>query len=656
MKGKSAGWPNLGRLILAVLAVIMGVSNALAQPSERAPLEVAVAAAGARDWERVNSVRATLSDPVEQDIVDWMRLRGRQGDFVECQDFLGRNPDWPGLPLLRLRCEYSIPRSADPGPVALFFAAELPRTGTGSLRLIAALEALGQPEQARAEARRGWMEFNLSQAEFDAFLDRHGDMLDGLHTVRLDMLLWRGEATAARRMFDLVDADWRLLAEARLGLRGNVNGVDALIEAVPAKLQEDAGLAYERFLWRARKGRVDGAVEVLMERSVSVLDLGRPIDWAGRRRSIARQMMRDGSVELAYSVASQHFLDAGSAYADLEWLSGFLALRKLNAPAQALVHFERFGAAVATPISLGRAGYWLGRTYEAMGDEVAAQAAYTEGAKYQSSFYGQLAAERAGLPREPLMAGGESFPDWRDAGFVDSTVFKAALALHDAGLRSLAERFLVHLGETQDRTALGQLGAVAEERLEDAHVALMISKQAARQGHELYRTYFPVSVPQGGYSEVPKTFALSIARRESEFDPVVVSGAGARGLMQLMPGTAREMAGVIGEDYDGGRLLSDPAYNARLGVAYLEELWRRFEANPVLMSIGYNAGPSRAERWPALFGDPRDPEVDVIDWIEGIPFRETRNYVMRVTESFAPYRARLSGAVDNRSLLDTLKR
>lgn len=645
---------------LAILALVIGTA-AFGQQEENAPspeatpLAIAVAAAGARDWVTVDAQRAAVTDPAARDVIDWMRLRGRQGGFAECQDFLARNPNWPGLPLLRLRCEYSIPRSAEPGPVAVFFAKDLPRTGTGSLRLVAALEALDQRREARIEARRAWVEFNLSEPEHNAFLERHAELLEGLHPARLDMLLWRGEAVAARRMYDVLDADWQALAEARIALRKNAPGVDALIDAVPAKLQEDAGLAYERFLWRASKGRTEGAVEVLMQRSISVPDLGRPIDWANRRRAIARQLMRDGQPELAYSVASQHFLDTGAAYADLEWLSGFIALRKLSSPAQALEHFNRFAAAVETPISLGRAGYWLGRAHEAAGDAEAAQAAFADGAKYQSSFYGQLAAERIGAPRDPRMTGQETFPDWGQAAFTDTSVFKAALALHAAGVTPLAERFLVHLGETQDRTGLGQLGDVALG-LDAPHIALMVSKQAARQGHEIYKTYFPVTVPKGIPARVPEAFALSIARRESEFDPAVVSGAGARGLMQLMPGTAREMAGVIGEDYDGERLLSDPAYNARLGVAYLEELWDRFDTNPVLMSIGYNAGPSRAERWPELFGDPRDPAVDVIDWIEGIPFRETRNYVMRVTESFAPYRARLTGRLDDVSLLESLKR
>lgn len=642
------------RVLGAVLTVWIGCVGGVAA-QDRSPFAKAVANAGARDWDRVNATRATLTDPMQREVLDWMRMRGRQGSFAECVDFLTRNSDWPGLPLLQLRCEYLIPRDgADPQTVLDFFNNTIPQTGTGSLRLIEALTATGQRDEAVQEARRAWQVFNLAQVEHSAFLERHGDALKDLHTVRLDMLLWRGEETAARRMFELVSEDWVTLANARLTLRNRGNGVDAMITAVPAALAEDAGLAYERFLWRARKGRVDDAVEVLLQRSLSVQDLGRPVEWANRRRSLARQLMRDGKHAQAYAVASQHFLTAGSDYADLEWLAGFIALRKLDAPKQALAHFNSFQAAVETPISLGRAGYWLGRAYEADGAEDVAKAAYEFGALYQSSFYGQLAAERANVPRDPKMTGGEKFPDWRDATFTKSTVFKAAVKLHEAGLRSLAERFLVHLAESQSRTSIGQMIDMALE-WNEPHIALMLAKEAARQGFEIYHGYFPLAVPQGVAMEVPEEFALAIARRESEFDPVVVSGAGARGLMQLMPATAQEVAGELGEDFARSRLTEDPLYNARLGTAYLQGLSERFRGNPVLMSIGYNAGPSRAERWPELFGDPRSEDVDVIDWIEGIPFRETRNYVMRVTESFAPYRARLNGKVDNIKLSAQLK-
>jgi soluble lytic murein transglycosylase len=528
--------------------------------------------------------------------------------------------------------------------VLSFFDGHLPRTGVGSLRFAAALIQSGQGAKGAEELKRAWLTFNMSQDEHDAYVQRNGKTIAPLHEARMDMLLWRGNDTAAKRMMDLVSDDWKKLAEARIGLRKRVENVNRLIDRVPSKLRGDPGLAFERFLWRARKGLDDRAVELLLERSKSAESLGNPDEWANRRRSLARQMMRDRKPKTAYRVAANHHLTTGSDFADLEWLSGFIALRKLNDPKTALRHFERFAGAVETPISLGRAGYWIGRAHEADGNQTAAKSAYTLGANYQSSFYGQLAAERAGIATDPRMAGGESFPDWRSGPYVNSPVFAAAILLQAAGQRSLAERFLVHLAETQTREGIAQMGDLALD-LREPHIALMLSKQAARQGYEIFKTYFPLGFPDGIDAKIPKEFALSIARRESEFDPVVVSGAGARGLMQLMPGTAKDMSKKVGAQYSLSGLLNDPAYNARLGTAYLEELSARYDGNPVLMSAAYNAGPSRADAWRKLYGDPRNSKIDVIDWIEGLPFRETRNYVMRVTESFAPYRARRSGKV-----------
>jgi soluble lytic murein transglycosylase len=606
-------------------------------------LRDSVNAASAADWARVNELRAGLDTQVARDVVDWMRLRGRQGSFSECRNFLARNADYPGLPLLQQRCEYNIARSENAANVLDFFKNQLPQTGVGSLRYAAALIQKGSGPEGAEELRRGWMTFNMSQDEHDAFVNRNGNTIAALHERRMDMLLWRGNSTAAERMMPLVSDDWKRLAEARIGLRKRVENVNKLIDRVPSKLRDDPGLAYERFIWRARKGLDERAVDLLLERSKSAESLGEPEEWANRRRSLAREMLRLYKPKTAYRVASSHFLTGGSDFADLEWLSGYIALRRLNDPTTALRHFEKFRGAVVTPISLGRAGYWIGRAYEAAGNEAAAQKAYADGAKYQSSFYGQLAAERGGIAAEPLMAGTEKFPDWRSGPYVESEVFAAAVLLHAAGHESMAERFLVHLAETQTREAIGQLGDLALD-LRSPHIALMLSKQAARMGHEIYKTYFPLGFPEGVDTKVPKEFAYAIVRRESEFDPGVVSPAGARGLMQLMPGTAKDMSRAVGEEYSLGGLLSDPASNARLGTAYLKELEGRYKGNPVLMAAAYNAGPSRANEWRKRFGDPRTSKVDVIDWIELLPFRETRNYVMRVTESFAPYRARISGS------------
>jgi soluble lytic murein transglycosylase len=360
--------------------------------------------------------------------------------------------------------------------------------------------------------------------------------------------------------------------------------------------------------------------------------------------------LREGTARDAYRLAARHPLSEGSAYADLEWLAGFIALRRLNDPQTALRHFQNLRTAVSTPISLGRAGYWEGRAREALGDAAGAQAAYEFGGEHQSGFYGLLAAEKAGLPMDGVYAtGGPEFPDWRSAAFASSSVLAAGQLLLRAGERPLGARFLAHLAEGLNSLELGQLSEMALSTGE-LYAAVTVAKAAAERGVILPRAYFPVHELAKADLPVAPELALAVARRESEFNPAAGSGAGALGLMQLMPGTAQDMARATGVEYARGRLTSDPSYNARLGSAYLAKLIADFGANPILVAVGYNAGPGRVRSWVAARGHPGAPDVDAVDWIEMIPFTETRTYVMRVAESLPIYRARLTGQVQPMTL------
>ncbi|MBN2906780.1 MAG: lytic transglycosylase domain-containing protein [Rhodobacteraceae bacterium] len=626
-----------------------------------APASAQEADALARAMEQVRAdhwdTARALAEPggqVALDIVEWRRLRAGQGTFQDYRDFLDRNPDWPGLDRLRAQAEGTIPADADPAQVVAFFGEARPITGEGTLRLVQAYAALGQMGDAQALAVLAWRSLPLSQGGQVALLSRFRQALAPHHLARLDEMLWQGNATSARRVLPLTPEGSEALAEARIALRERAAGVDARIEAVPEALQGDPGLAYERFLWRARKGRNADAIDLMEERSTSAQALGRPAEWANWRRIFARQVLREGDAKRAYRLAANHFLTEGEDYADLEWLAGFIALRFSDDPETALIHFRNFEAAVQTPISLGRAGYWEGRTLEALGQPEAAQAAYAKGGAYQSSFYGLLAAEKAGMGMDPALTGQETYPGWRDAPFANGSVLRAALMFHQAGERNLMEWFMTHLAETADAHGQQQLAGLAL-RLGEHHVALRIAKVAAGQGNIMMGAYFPVTDLAQGDHPVPTELVMSIARRESEFDPAVTSGAGARGLMQLMPRTAQAMATKLDVAYSGDALTADPGYNARLGGAYLAHLIEEFGPNPVLVAAAYNAGPSRAHTWISERGDPRSAGVDVIDWIEMIPFRETRNYVMRVTESLPIYRARLSGQTAPLTLSAELK-
>jgi soluble lytic murein transglycosylase len=425
-----------------------------------------------------------------------------------------------------------------------------------------------------------------------------------------------------------------------------------LIDAVPEARAEDPGLAYDRFIWRMKRDLYDEALEMILQRSTSAAALGHPEAWADRRALLARYLMRKGRMEEAYEVASSHFLAEGQDFIDLEFLSGFIALRKLGDPVTALAHFRHLETGVSTPISKARAKYWQGRAEEAAGQDP--KPSYQAAAQYQTAFYGLLAAERLGLPLDKALLANAAVPDWKTAGFTKSSVLEAVKLLLDAGDRTLAKRFLLHLGESQDETGLAQMADMALDWGEP-HLALLVAKAAAERGLILPAAYYPVPDFVPDDLAVSRALALAITRRESEFDPGARSAADARGLMQLLPGTAKLMANKLGVEHEVDKLLTDPAYNVTMGSAYLAEMVEKFGPSIALIASGYNAGPKRPERWMTEFGDPRSPDVDVVDWVESIPFDETRTYVMRVAEGVVIYRAKLKGEAGPVKITEELK-
>jgi soluble lytic murein transglycosylase len=616
-------------------------------------MRTALELAAGKDWD---GALAVAPRGVGRDVIDWQRLRAGEGRLGEYEDFLARRPDWPGLPLLREKGEEAVARSDDPARVIAWFAGGLPETGEGAVAYVRALVAQGRVAEAETEAMRAWAELRFDAEDEEALIALMPEAVGFVHELRLETLLWEGRRAEAERMLPRVDKGLAALAKARLGLQGEAQGVTALIEAVPEALKSDAGLAHDRFIWRMKRDLYDEALEMVLERSVSAEALGRPEAWAERRAILTRWLMRQGRPAEAYRVASNHFLVPGgggaSAYADLEFLSGFIALRRLNDPATALRHFEHLLAGVSTPISLARAQYWIGRAQEAAGQD--GSASYRAAAAHQTAYYGLLAAERLGLTLDAALLSDARAPDWRGAAFRQSSVMEAVELLRAAGNPTLAKRFLLHLGESQDQTGLAQMADMVMD-WQEPHLAVLVGKAAAERGLILPAAYYPVPefIPDG--LAVSRALALAIARRESEFDPTARSSADARGLMQVLPGTAKLVAGKLGLEHADGKLTSDPAYNVTIGAAYLAEMVAEFGPSIALIASGYNAGPGRPRRWIGEFGDPRRPDVDVVDWVESIPFSETRTYVMRVVEGVVIYRAKLKGEVGPVRITDELK-
>ncbi len=630
------------RVFAAVLVLIcFSLPEGAKAADIRPPSALASALDAARDgrWTRAAEL-AAREGPAAGVIIEWSRLRAGHGTTAEILAFLAAYPDWPGLAYLRKRNE-PVFKDAGDADVIAFFAGTQPQTANGVLRYAEALIAGGQRGEAEASVVLAWRTMDLSVEEHVAFLNAHGPLLEPHHVARLEMTLWRGLKDSAQ-MLPLVPEEDRAVAELRRKIVRGESGIDAALAKLPEGRRNDPGIAHERFNLYIKRNESEKAIALLQSQSHIAGGLGEAERWSGWRRSLARQMMRDGQHALAYDLAANHQLAGGAAYADLEWLAGYLALRFLDEAELARDHFQRLRAAVKTPISLGRAGYWIGRAQEALGDHEAAKIAYAEGAQHQTSFYGLLAAEKAGLPFD-VGLGAPGVPPWRDAEFAAGLLARAGALALGAGQLSLAERFFLALADTLDETGLRQMAQMLDD-LEAPHLQVMLGKHAASRQVILPEAYYPVHAMSGMDLPVPMELALAIARRESEFDPSVASGAGAQGLMQLMPGTASDVARDLGLAHQPAHILHVWEYNARLGSTYLAQLSDKFGANVVMMSAGYNAGPRRPAQWMALYGDPRAGDMDVIDWIEHIPFRETRNYVQRVAESLPIYRARLGKA------------
>ncbi len=622
----------------AVLALSPGFS--LAQGDSRFSPAI-VEALNAEDWDRATALAIPLGE-VARALVTWERLTAGQGDFGDYAVFLAQHPDWPRLDRIRAEAEKDMPKGLPSDQVIAFFGDRSPLTGEGAVRLAEAMMSVGQIDAAHEMLVDSWLSLGLDRSGKEAMIAAFGDILAPHHAARVDAMLWRWRISDAQELLGKLSVNDRLKAEARIALIRDNGDAARRLGAVPRSLWSDPGIANARFNRFANRGDYTEAIEIIQSHTGSAETLGEPFRWASWRASLSRWLMRDGRPKEAYALASQHHLTEGSFWADLEWLSGYVALTYLDDPKLALDHFARLEADVESPISLSRAGYWQGRAREALGVPDQAALDYARAALHQTAFYGLLSAEKLGLALDPALTGRESFGDWHSGSFLQDDRVQALSMLLDGGDRGAAVQFTAQLGRDLERTELAHLGQMMIDR-DEPFLALLAGKAGALRGIVLPEIYFPLHGLAEMDLPVEPALALSIARRESEFNHVIGSPVGALGLMQLMPATAEEVAGWVGLPYSRSKLTSDWRYNATLGSRYLQDLTETFGPSPVMISAGYNAGPSRPRTWMAERGDPRIGQADVVDWIEHIPFTETRNYVMRVTESIPVYRARLTG-------------
>ncbi|MTH35842.1 transglycosylase SLT domain-containing protein [Paracoccus limosus] len=627
---------------LMALALVLGLAPARAEDAQ--VLARALDLSAARDWSAAERA-ADVSGPIAANLIRWQKLRAGQGNWREYLDFALAHRDWPGMELLYRRGDALLRPDLPPDQVIAWFGARRPVTLNGAEALIAAL-SVRDPAAARAEIQRFWTSQPLTKPEAEAFMAAHSPEVIDLYDQRLMNLLDQGEWQSARDMLAVASPAAQALGRARIAVQSGQAGVDALILALPPGVRADAGLALDRFRWRVRARMNNLAQDLIIERSTSAQALRDPAAWARPRADFARAALRANDWVLAEKLAAGHFLpaDGSETVVDLEWLAGYAALRG-GAPDRALAHFIRLQQNVSSPISLSRGLYWQGRAQEALGHAPDAEAAYRQAASWQTAYYGQLAAERLRQPMQPALAvpgvASDSLPEWRGSALEQNPVWQTGVWLIAAGDSDQGARFFLHLAETAVPEDIGRMARLMLELRQPWH-ALRLAKAAAAKGVVYPAAYFPLTGLERQWLGPPPELVLAIARRESEFNHRVASSAGALGLMQVMPDTARAMARKLGEPFDQSRLTRDAAYNARLGAAYLEGLRERFGTSIALVAGGYNAGPGRSARWLQDFGDLRKT-ADPVDWVEMIPFDETRNYVMRVAEALPVYRARIMG-------------
>ncbi|HEX4183934.1 MAG TPA: lytic transglycosylase domain-containing protein [Caulobacteraceae bacterium] len=643
------------------------IDSTLQAPSPLAPytgpysnslLASAINAARRGDSGSVQNIINQMSDPVAKKVAFWAMVDadGEQLSFYQLdqarRDFVG----WPHPNRRQTTAEKAIAASGlDAQRIVDWFGGQEPQSAEGAMALAGAYEQLNRRADAQDLIRRWWSTKTFELGAQTQMMTRFSDLLTPAdYAARTDMLLYGVQGPAARALIPLLPADQQALARARIALRENASNAANLVNDLPQSVSNAPGLAVEH-------------AHYLLKRNLETLALGMvanfPVhppgdDAASRiwtvRKPLINAAMKAGQYRAAYAAATDTGLAVGTDYTEAEFYAGWIALCKLHDAALADQHFAAIERAGATPITRSRALYWRGRAAEARGDASAAQAFYLAGAKFQTAFYGQLAAEKAGLHSISLGSDPLLTPD-EHKRFEADEVIRATRMLGETGERDLFRSFVLSVADTADSARQCAMLVDLASGYGDQDLAMRAVRSCAQHGFVLPERGYPLRAAPIAPEAAEAAIVFGVTRQESGFDPRVRSGPGARGMMQLMPATAQTVARNIGEPYQSA-MLDNPDYNMRLGAAYLGHMINNFSGSYVLAAAAYNAGPGRPAEWVSFCGDPRTSSGDPVDFIECIPFSETRNYVMRVLEATQVYRARINGGTAPITLTADLKR
>jgi soluble lytic murein transglycosylase len=591
------------------------------------------------------TVEKAIGDPAAQKLVEWFILRHPDADanFSRYATFVADNPSWPSAGLMRRRAEARLWQERSDATTVHSFTGDQPASAKGRFALARTLLADGDRDGAGRQIREAWRSAELTErTESEAFEMFHDLLTREDYRARMDKRIGAKDFSGAMRAAHHLGSDDLAIVKACAAVSANATKALELLDAVATEARRDLGYALCRIDWMMRHDRVADATRLMLDAPSETMPLQDTDEWWRVRRVLARKLLDLGKFQTAYQVAREAAPPANENYrAEFHFLPGWIALRYLDDPATARVHFVHIDDGSVNPIVLARANYWRGRAAEAIGDNDGMRANYRAAARYATAYYGQLARAKLGLDRMELRAPQQPEPV-NGAGLSDEIV-RAADMLYSLGKRDLVLNFVTDLAEqSEDATALVALAELAGRR-NDARAMLQIGKTALGRGLALDCYAFPtIGVPQHSPigPEIDRSVIYSVARTESAFDQRDKSPANAVGLMQVTPEAGRDTAKRFGVAYDWDRMVSDPVYNAQMGAAELSALLREYNGSHIMTFAGYNAGRGRVQQWVKQYGDPRDPNVDAIDWVERIPFAETRNYVQRVMENLQVYRVR----------------
>jgi soluble lytic murein transglycosylase len=594
------------------------------------------------------SIAATLRDPVARSLIEWAVLHSddTKAGFDRYVAFMATHPSWPNIGMFRRRAEAALwQEHRDPAAVRAFFAEEPPMTPKGRFALGRALLAQGDRAGAQRYVREAWDNDAFSHDLETAALETFRDLLTATdHKARMDARFADEDVDAGLRAAQHLDEGEKAVAKARAAVITKASNAGPLLDAVPREAQRDPGYLFSRIQWLRRANRIAEAVQLLQAVPHDASRLHNLDEWWVERRLLARGLLDLGDPRTAYQVARDAVTPSRENYrGEHEFTAGWIALRFLNEPSLASRHFAHIADGISNPITLARSEFWQGRAAEAVRHHEEARAHYEAAARFPTAYYGQIARAKLGLSEIALRQLPEPSSAQR-AMVMNLELVRAIELLYAADARELVIPAVVDLADRlEDIRALSALAELTA-RHEDARATLLIGKSVLGRGYAFDAYAFPtLGVPHYGSvgPELDRSVVYAIVRQESEFDQRCVSSAHAYGLMQVTPEAGRYVAKRFGVGYDLKRLAADPVYNTQMGAAELGELIQDYRGSYILAFAAYNAGRGRVHEWIERYGDPRSADVDPIDWVERIPFSETRNYVQRVMENLQVYRVRL---------------